>query len=135
MGVSDLVQPAFAESTQVATQTRAQRPIDLVHLAKQCLGDENLELEILRVFDKTIETYFNRLVLATSFDELAANLHAIKGASAGVGAGAIADLARSMEKEILATRPLTQERIDDLGVAVEEVRAFIARMLASADKD
>lgn len=106
------------------------RPIDLVHLAKQCLGDEGLEHEVLRLFDTTISTYFSRLVLATSDADLALNLHSIKGASAGVGAWTIADLAKAAETELQAGRPITPERIADLGIAVEEVRNFIARVLS-----
>lgn len=125
-----MAQPAIVETVVADLPRRSQRPIDLVHLAKQCLGDENLELEILRLFDKTLATYFGRLKLATSFDELSTNLHAIKGASAGVGATGVAELAKAMEDELRATRPISPERIDDLGVAVEEVHGFIARMLA-----
>ena len=111
---------------------RPARPIDLVHLAKQCLGDEQLEYEILRLFDTTIKSYFSRLKLASSADELTFNLHAIKGASAGVGAWTIADLAKAAERELQAGRPLAPERIDDLGMAVEEVHGFIERMLSKA---
>lgn len=107
------------------------RPIDLVHLAKQCLGDENLEYEILRLFDTTVKTYFARLDQAVSYDDLALNLHSIKGAASGVGAWTIADLAKSCEVELQAGRPLTTERIADLGIAVEEVRSFITRMLSN----
>jgi HPt (histidine-containing phosphotransfer) domain-containing protein len=107
------------------------RPIDLVHLAKQCLGDENLELEILRLFDTTVKTYFSRLELAANFDDLALNLHSIKGAASGVGAWTIADLAKGCEAEMQAGRPLTPERIADLGIAVEECRSFITRMLSN----
>lgn len=110
---------------------RSMRPIDLVHLAKQCLGDENLELEILRLFDTSVQTYFTRLQMAASFDDLALNLHSIKGASSGVGAWTIADLAKACEVELQAGRPLTAERIADLGIAVEEVRSFITRMLSN----
>lgn len=120
---------ASAERLDPVAQIRAVRPIDLVHLAKQCLGDENLELEVLRLFDTTIKTYFGRLELAASYDDLAINLHSIKGASAGVGAWTIADLAKACEIEMHAGRPLTPERIADLGIAVEEVRGFIADML------
>ena len=123
--------PAFNAENSSAPQVRAMRPIDLVHLAKQCLGDENLELEVLRLFDTTIRTYFGRLQLAVSYDDLALNLHSIKGAAAGVGAWTIADQARSAEIELQAGRSLAPERIADLGIAVEEVRSFIARMLDS----
>ena len=122
---------ATVEQRDHEAHVRAMRPIDLVHLAKQCLGDENLEYEILRLFDTTVKTYFGRLELAVSYDDLALNLHSIKGAAGGVGAWTIADLARSAEIEMQAGRPLTAERIADLGMAIEEVRAFIARMLSN----
>ena len=127
----------MAQNTAFATaeaepnpKARPARPIDLVHLAKQCLGDENLELEVLRLFDTTIATYYGRLRAASSHDDLALNLHAVKGAAAGVGAWTVADMARALEDELRAGRPLAPERIDDLGLAVEDVRGVIARMLA-----
>ena len=127
-----MAQAAIAtEPVGVGTHKRAMRPIDLVHLAKQCLGDENLEYEILRLFDTTVKTYFGRLALAASYDDLALNLHSIKGAASGVGAWTIADLAKGCEAEMQAGRPLTSERIADLGIAIEEVRSFIARMLSN----
>jgi HPt (histidine-containing phosphotransfer) domain-containing protein len=123
--------PAFTAENGSVPQARVMRPIDLVHLAKQCLGDENLEYEILRMFEKSLTTYFERLKLATSADDLHLNIHSIRGASAGVGAWTVAELAKAMENELREGRPLTSERIDDLGIAIEEVRDFIARMLTS----
>ena len=114
-------------------RTRTMRPVDLVHLAKQCLGDESLELEVLRLFDNTVHDYYARLKLATSFDDIAMTLHSLKGAAAGVGAWSIADLAKDMEHEMRSGRPLSQERVDDLGLVVEDVRNFISRMLASEE--
>ena len=126
-----MAQRAIVQNALPENDKRPMRPVDLVHLAKQCLGDENLELEILRLFDTTLLTYFGRLKLATNFDDLAINLHSIKGASAGVGAWGVSDLAGALEKDLKAGRPLAPERIEDLGMAVEEVRDFIARMLAN----
>ena len=122
---------AAVEKLDQVAHRRAMRPIDLVHLAKQCLGDEHLEYEILRLFDTTVKTYFARLELAVSYDDLAINLHSIKGAASGVGAWTIADLAKAAEAEMQAGRPLTTERIADLGMAIEEVHAFIDRMLSN----
>jgi HPt (histidine-containing phosphotransfer) domain-containing protein len=84
---------------------------------------------VLRLFDTTIETYFGRLQRAVTAEELALNLHSVKGAASGVGAWAIAELAKAAEHEMQAGRPLSPERIADLGLAVEEVRAFIAQIL------
>jgi HPt (histidine-containing phosphotransfer) domain-containing protein len=120
---------AIAEQIYTAPLTKAERPIDLVHLAKQCLGDEHLEYEIMRIYDTTVKTYFDRLKLSSSHDDLMLNLHSIKGASGGVGAFSVANLAKTAEVELQAGRPLSPERIDDLGMAIEEVRAFIAHML------
>ena len=122
---------ATVQKLDQVAHTRAMRPIDLVHLAKQCLGDEHLEYEILRLFDTTVKTYFGRLEMAASYDDLAINLHSIKGAASGVGAWTIANLAKGCEVEMQAGRPLTSERIADLGIAIEEVRGFIARMLSN----
>jgi HPt (histidine-containing phosphotransfer) domain-containing protein len=122
---------AAAEQIVQLPHKRAMRPIDLVHLAKQCLGDEHLEYEILRLFDTTVKTYFSRLELATTADELVMSLHSIKGAAGGVGAFTVADLAKAAEAEVQAGRPLLPERIADLGMAIEEVRSFITRMLSN----
>jgi len=110
--------------------TRSMRPIDLVHLAKQCLGDENLELEVLRLYDTTVSTYLMRLERASNADELAINLHSIKGASTGVGAWTIADLAKAAEGELRSGGALSTETVADLAMAVEEVRGFIRTMLS-----
>ncbi len=119
-----------AENAGPEIARRPGRPIDLVHLARQCLGDAGLEQEILRLFDTTAKTYFGRLRLSTTFDELALNLHSLKGAASGVGAWAIADLARAAETSIKSGQPLSPEQIDDIGMAVEEVSAFVTEMLS-----
>ncbi|MGV8854111.1 MAG: Hpt domain-containing protein [Devosia sp.] len=124
--------PQAVHQTIGAPTPRLERPIDLVHLAKQCMGDEHLEYEVLRMYDTTLKTYFGRLQLASTHDELTLTLHSIKGASGGVGAFSVANLAMAAEKELQAGRPISPERIDDLGLAVEEVRSFIAHMLDNA---
>lgn len=108
---------------------RRSRPIDLVHLAKQCLGDEALEHEILRLFDTTIKIYVARFLVATEPEQVVFTLHTIKGAAAGVGAFAVAELAKAMEEDARAGRGIEAERIEDLKMAVEEASAFIGDVL------
>lgn len=103
-----------------------QRPIDMEHLSRQALGDDALALEILRLFADTLAAYHERLDAAVTRDDLLMQLHTIKGASMGVGAWALADLARLAESELRAGEPVNPERIDDIGMAVHEVTAFIA---------
>ena len=125
-----MAQTAAAEISGLVSPERTTRPIDLVHLAKQCLGDEHLEYEVLRLFDTTMKTYFARLSAASSAEDMRLNLHSIKGAAGGVGAWSIAEAAKAAETEILAGKPLTPEAIADIGVAVEEASGFIAVMLS-----
>ncbi|MCY1562590.1 hypothetical protein D9M68_1000160 [compost metagenome] len=90
---------------------------------------------MLRLFDTTIATYFGRLLAATAPEQVTLNLHTIKGAASGVGAWIVADLAKACEVELQEGRPLTPERIADLGIAIEEVRSSIARMLADQPEE
>ena len=105
-----------------------RRPIDLVHLAKQALGDWALECEVLRMFDEVAQSYFRKLEASTSTEELLANLHALKGAASGVGAWGIVDICKLAEHEV-RSGDINPERIEDVGMVVEEVRVFIAELL------
>lgn len=129
----------MVRSTAAESEARAPegaktlyRPIDMVHLAKQTLGDKGLELEVLRMFDEMSRAYFGRIERSTSIEELLRHLHTLKGAAMGIGAGAIASLAAAAESELKAGTPLNPERIDDLDMAVQECSAFIERQLAEA---
>ena len=105
------------------------RPVDMVHLAKQTLGDRSLELEVLRLFDETAQVYFRRIEDSTNADELMRHLHTLKGAAAGVGARAIATLAATAEADLRAGAPVDPERIHDLEMAVTECCAWIEAVL------
>ena len=107
-------------------------PIDLDFLARQTLGDEGLEQEVLRLFDQMSHAYFERLETSTSVSDLLRNLHTLRGAAAGVGAFALAELARVAETELREGSPVNPERIEDLDMAVQEVSAFISGRLQDA---
>jgi hypothetical protein len=109
------------------------RPIDLVHLAKQSLGDRSLECEVLRAFDQVVQVYYERVRAARTVQELAERLRLLKAAARGVGARPVCELARMAEAECRAGFRLDEEELDDLGMAVEEVRAFIAELLVGQD--
>lgn len=106
-------------------------PIDRVHLARQTLGDSALAEEVLRMYDEMAATYFDRLELSTNRNDLMVNLHAPKGASMGIGAFRLAELAKVAEDELRAGMPVNPERVEDIGMAVEEVHGYIADMLTS----
>lgn len=108
---------------------RASRPVDLVHLARQTLGDSQLEWEILQMFDQIAQSYLNRLKADREGKTAADNLHALKGAAAGVGAHAIAEQARLGERECRQKGTLSVETLSDLEMTVAEARAFIQHVL------
>lgn len=116
-----------------APQPEIRRPIDMDHLSRQTLGDPGLELEVLRMFDEMSHVYYGRLEVSTTVEDLLRNLHTLKGAAAGIGAFGLAELARVAEAELRDGGPVNPERIDDLGVAVEEVSSFIGDRIRVAD--
>jgi len=123
---------ASAPLQQAPVQRPAgQRVIDLVHLARQTLGDRGLEHEVLRIYDQGVKTYLQRLKSAQSPEDIKITLHSLKGASIGVGANGLAELARNAEAEFRETGTVADETIADIGFAVEEVSTFIAGLLES----
>ncbi|WDR03784.1 Hpt domain-containing protein [Devosia algicola] len=90
-------------------------------------------LEVLAMFDETIQAYMARLRGVNAVSDYAPILHTLKGAAAGVGAVGIATLARQAEQALKDGLPPQQEAIDDIGIAVEEVRAFIATQIVDLD--
>jgi HPt (histidine-containing phosphotransfer) domain-containing protein len=116
-----------------APKEEIRGPIDLQFLSRQTLGDQGLEEEVLRLFDQMSHAYFDRLETSTNVSELMRNLHTLRGAAAGVGAFALAELARVAENELREGGPVNPERIDDLDIAVQEVSAFIGGRLRDRD--
>lgn len=104
---------------------RTTRPIDLVHLARQTLGDRALEHEVLRMFVRQVTLYFERVRATRDADELAMGLHTLKGASVGIGAVNLAAVARSAEAELRETGAVDAETLDDMAMAVAEVCAYV----------
>jgi HPt (histidine-containing phosphotransfer) domain-containing protein len=109
---------------------RTSRPIDLVHLARQTLGDRALECEVLRMFEKQVAIYFVRVSAATDPHEITLGLHTLKGAAQGVGAVALASQARAAEVEFARDGKLNEETLADLGMAVAEVCGYISSIVS-----
>ena len=105
------------------------RPIDLVYLSRQTLGDPGLETEILSLFSEMAAAYLKKVTDSGDPAEIAIGLHSLKGAAAGIGASGLATEAKAAEAEMKDTGTIGAERLSDLAIAVEEVRAFIASIL------
>jgi hypothetical protein len=106
-----------------------ERPIDLVHLARQTLGNRDLEREVLRLFLGQSITLFARITPAEDSDVRMRAAHTIGGSALGIGAWRVARLAEGVERSALV--PADAGRlIAELAVAIHEANSHIREILA-----
>ena len=74
-----------------------QRPIDLVHLARQTSGDRALEMDILCLFRQQLSVCMSNLI-ATSGRERTLIAHTLKGSARSIGAFSLSRLAERIEE-------------------------------------
>lgn len=100
------------------------RPIDLVHLVRQTLGDEALEQEMLGLMIRQIQLVSARIDLATEAERRQI-VHALRGAARNIGAFLLADAAEAFERQ-------PDEKAVRAALAAEMARTagFIARLRA-----
>ena len=100
--------------------------VDRAHLASFTDGDTELEGELAELFVSTAQGYLKRMREAVQEERgWSAEAHALKGASANLGARRVAALARQAE-----FLPPSDERLEALGEAVDEVAAHFANRRA-----
>ena len=73
------------------------RQIDLVHLARQTLGDVELEREVLSLFVVQSQVYLLRLQAAENAADWKRAAHTLKGSARGIGAWQLAEAAEAAE--------------------------------------
>jgi len=111
---------AFAMPGGDRDEAGAPRPVDLGHLAKQTLGDRELERDVLELFVRQALGVRDRIADATVKERLFLT-HGLKGSARAVGAFAVAGCADEIEKSPEDTALL--DRLVDL---IEDVRDFVA---------
>jgi HPt (histidine-containing phosphotransfer) domain-containing protein len=98
------------------------RPIDLVHLARQTMGDKALEIEVLQMFARQARRCI--LELATNdAGTIEATAHRLKGAAQAVGAFSVSSAA-----EVLESDCNNAASIANVGAAVIEAENFILKL-------
>jgi HPt (histidine-containing phosphotransfer) domain-containing protein len=113
-------EPAFSMPGGEVCGRASNRPVDLVHLARQTMGDRDLEREVLDLFVQQALSVRDSIADAGEKERL--NLaHGLKGSARSVGAFAVADCAAAIERE-----PNDAGIVRRLGTLIEEVRDFIA---------
>jgi HPt (histidine-containing phosphotransfer) domain-containing protein len=111
---------AYAMPGGEASEPSRARPVDLVHLSRQTMGDRAIETEVLAMFLHQALTA--RESIATGgLKERKSLAHALKGSALGVGAFAVAECASEIEKH-----PEDAALPKKLSRRIEEVREFIA---------
>ena len=73
------------------------RPIDTEHLEKYVSGDDALRDEILTIFQEQIEMLREKIDVNADDEDWYNTMHAMKGASRGVGAWAVGDICEAAE--------------------------------------
>ena len=111
---------AFSMPGGDASGTAGARPVDLAHLARQTMGDRELEREVLAMFVHQSLSVRDQIVDADARQRVLL-AHGLKGSARGIGAFAVADCAAIIEKQPDDTRALKKLR-----TLIEEVRDFIA---------
>jgi HPt (histidine-containing phosphotransfer) domain-containing protein len=121
-------------SSHSLTPARDARPIDLVHLSRQSLGDRNLEIELLQLFDRQSEQILLRLSEGLALGErrwLRDLCHTLDGSARAVGAVHVSAAAGEYGRAVF-TAASDAELADlrgELVVRVREARREIAELL------
>ena len=125
---------AEAYPAPAATSGGSRPTLDLVHLARQSLGDKDREIEILALFDQQSGQALARLEALSGRDgAVAADLARMLAASARIaGAFAVASAATVYEAVVLSSGEgdAGAEALDHLKLEIVQVREAIGALLA-----
>jgi chemotaxis protein histidine kinase CheA len=107
-------------------------PLDLVHLARQCLGDRDLETELLGLFRRQAPALAAQLTgpPSVSLESKARIAHTLRGSALAVGAGRVASAAWRIEE-------LASARGDQSSAEAQAVAALLSAVdeaLAEIDR-
>lgn len=111
---------AFSLPGGEASMRSRARPVDLLHLARQTMGDRALETEILLMFSRQVAALTEKLIASRPADRVIL-AHTLKGSARSVGAVDVARLADVIEND-----PQDKAAVRQLEEAVREVQEFIA---------
>lgn len=106
--------------------------LDLVHLSRQTLGDQALEIELLRLFDGQNAQFAARLRAPRRPDDMRARAdlaHTLKGSARAVGAFALGEAAEAYEealrREDERSAALCQRLVAEIERAHREIGALL----------
>lgn len=98
------------------------RPIDLVHLAKQTMGDKVVEIEVLQMFARQARSCLHEISSGETA-RVVASAHRLKGAASSVGAFRVSETAEMLEENSGDASAMAA-----VGAAVIDAENFILRL-------
>ena len=99
-----------------------ERPIDMVHLARQTMGDKGLELEVLQMFARQARESMKEIAMSDGAAR-AAVAHRLKGSAQSVGATAVSKAAAALEDN-----PANAIALAAVTASVVEAENFILKL-------
>lgn len=120
MALPDVLSVPFTAPGGETSPASRGRPIDLVHLAHQTLGDRGIEQEVLAMFVQQLTMVRDRIARATLAERVLL-AHGLRGSAGGIGAFAVAECAKAIEHD-----PQNLPLLRQLEARIDEVRDFIA---------
>lgn len=109
-----------------------ERPIDLVHLARQTLGDRALEREVLDLFVIQARSVLEQLQAAADQRNRMDLAHTLKGSARSVGAWHVATAAEACETLIAASDASWCASLDALAAAIRVAIGAIGELRLAA---
>lgn len=110
----------FSSSFEVSS-----KPVDLAHLAKQTMGDKDLEIEILQLFARNTRMILHELANADKA-KITALSHRLKGSADAVGAFKISVAAQTLENN-----PSDSNAFAQVTTSIIEAENFILKLCRS----
>ena len=120
MGLRSVDAVAFSMPGGESSGSSRGRPVDLVHLSRQTMGDRDLEREVLALFVQQATIVRDQIVNANVAERMRL-AHTLKGSARSVGAFGIAECTVEIEK-----RPDSKPLMKRLAEQIDDVRDFIA---------
>ena len=117
------------DSRDISAAGPASRPVDLVHLARQTLGNRDIEAEVLRLFVRQSPHMMARILGAIDDQVRRDAAHGLCGSARAIGAWGVAETADALAHGSPTDPGDVTVKMSALDRAVADVNRFILTLL------